>query len=807
MRHDLRLALRSLLRQRTFCAAALLTLGLGIGATTAMFAVVDGVLLRPLPYPQPDRLVQLSEVVPGGTAAVSGPIISNLTIHAWNPQRQAIGPIAHFAGGGTATVGDDIPRRLVRAGVGPLFFDVLGVHPVVGRFFREEDAANEAPAVVVLSAEFWREGFGADAAVVGKRLTIDDRPHEIIGVAPPGISIPNDEVRLWTTSRVLSPVAANGRDTRVELTRAIARLAPGHTTAQASAEGTALARSVIRPIAYDMLFGKGGPVEVNVRTLSDQLTLRVRSALLLLLFGVGLLLLITCANVANLFLSRGAARDREYAVRVALGAARTRLVRETLAETLVLSAVGGMVGTGLAALLVNALPAIAPADFPRLDSVALDWRALAFAIATTLASGLMTGLAPAAMSARTELVPSLRNGTGASMGPRSMRPQRVLLVSEAALAMMLLVGAALMGRSFVNLMETDAGYDVGNVLTARIYLPGASRGEAETAAFVGELLERVRAMPGVVSAGASNMAPFGRSTYVSAFEVSPPGREKVVARAQSYVVTPGYVEALKLRLRQGRLLQATDATESGPGAVLVNEEFVRLFLGGTDPLRIHFDGQNGLRAIVGVIANVLRGGLDQQPQAEIYVLAGRGNAIRREIYLLVRTIGDPAPYANEVRQLVSAVRSDAAVEGVEPLTTQLSASVAQPRFAAAVLLSLAGVALLLASIGLYGALSYWVARRQREIGIRSALGATTRDIVRSILREGVLLTGLGLGLGGALAAATTRLMRTLLVGVGTLDPLSFVAAGAALLAVAIVASALPAHRATRVDAVIALRTE
>ena len=702
-------------------------------------------------------------------------------------------------------MGDEIPRRLGRASVGPLFFDVIGVRPLVGRFFRDEDAAAEAAPVVVLSSEFWREAFGADAAVVGRRLTIDDRPHEVIGVAPSGIAIPNDDVRLWTTARVTRPVAPD--DTRVELTRAIARLAPGATTEQASAEGTILARSVTRPIAYDMLFGKGGPVEVNVRTLSDQLTLRVRSALLLLLSGVGLLLLITCANVANLFLSRGAARDREYAVRVALGAARGRLVREALAESIVLSMLGGMVGLALAVLLVSALPLFAPQDFPRLDSVAVEWRTLAFAFATALASALLTGLAPASMRARADLLPSLRNGVGASAGPRGMRPQRVLLVSEAALAMMLLVGAALMGRSFVNLLATDAGYDPANVLTARIYLPGAARGEADSGTFVNELLERVRALPGVVTAGASNMAPFGRSTYVSAFEVAPPGREKVTARAQSYVVTPGYVEALRLRLRQGRLLQPSDVTASGPRAVLVNDEFVRLFLGGTDPLRIQFNGQHGVSAIVGVVGNVLRGSLDQQPQAEMYVLEGRGNAIRREIYLLARTQGDPAPYAAEVRQLVAALRSNAAVEGIEPLTTQLSASVAQPRFAAAVLLSLAGVALLLASIGLYGVLSYWVARRQREIGIRSALGATTRDIVRSILGEGVILTGLGLGVGVALAAAATRLMRTLLVGVGTLDPLSFVLAGAALLIVAIAASAAPARRATRVDAVIALRAE
>ncbi len=326
--HDARLAARSLSRNKAFAAAAALTLALGIGATTAMFSIVDGVLLKPLPYPESERLVQLSEVVPGGTAAVPGPIISNLTIHAWDPQRRAIGPIAHF-GGGIVTVELDLPRRIMRGAVSPRFFDVLALRPLSGRFFQPDDVVPGAAPVAVLSEELAREAFGAPPEAIGRTLIIEERPHQIIGVAPSGVALPNTETRLWSPTRVAPTIADNGRDARVELTRAIARLAPEATPEQASFEGTSLARTVSRPVAAEMLFGKGGPVEVHVRTLAAQMTLRVRPSLLVALSGVAMLLLIACVNVANLVLSRGVARARELAVRVALGAPRGRLIRRS----------------------------------------------------------------------------------------------------------------------------------------------------------------------------------------------------------------------------------------------------------------------------------------------------------------------------------------------------------------------------------------------------------------------------------------------------------------------------------------------
>jgi putative ABC transport system permease protein len=788
----------------------LLTLALGIGANTAIFSIVYGVLLRPLPVPDPDRLVQLSEVVPGGMPALPGATwISNLTIYAWEPHRKTIGPIANFSTG-SSTVGGDVPVRVRRGFVGAQFFEVLGVHPVLGRFFVREDVEPKAPLVTVISDEMWRESFGADPGVVGRMLTIDELPHRIVGVAPPRIPFFGTNPRFWTPVVVARPQRPDG-SLRAEGTRAIARLVPGATPAHAAAEGTALARTVTRPISAEMLFGKGGPVEVQVRTVTDQLTLRVRPALLVLLVAVSLLLLTACANVANLFLSRGVSREREVSVRVALGASRGRLVRELLTESLVVSAIGGAAGVALAWMLLRTLPVAAPQDFPRLDDVQLDWRALAFAVAVSVLAGLVAGLIPAVRGARPDLLPALREGAGASSSRRTAFLRRALLVSEASLAVILLVGAALLGRSFVNLIRTDAGYNARNVLAARIYLPGASRGQAQSDAVVPALLDRVRAFPGVISAGAGNMAPLGASTYVAGFTLPVPGREAVTARALSYVITPGYAETLGLRLRRGRFFDARDEA-SGVQALIVNEEFVKTFMAGVEPVGFRFDGsvvtdKYATAEIIGVVGNVLKDSLDQRPQAEMYVVAAGGATIRREINLVLRTVGDPAPYAEHVRRITSELRRDAAIDRAEPLANQVADSVAQQRFAAAVLVAFATLALMLAAVGLYGVLSYTVARRQREIGVRSALGATRAGIVAMILREGMAVVLFGLAIGLLSAAALTRLMQTLLVGVEPLDVTSFAVAPAALACVALVACAVPARRAAATDPAIALRCE
>ena len=610
---------------------------------------------------------------------------------------------------------------------------------------------------------------------------------------------------------VAPPVAQSGGGVRVEGTRAIARFAPGATTERAAAEATALARTVARPMAAEMLFGKGGPVEVRVRTLSDQMTVRVRPALLVLLVAVGVLLLIACANVANLFLSRGVSRERDLAVRVALGAGRGRLIRQLLTESVVISVVGGALGVALAWTLVRVLPVAAPDNFPRLDSVELDWRALAVAFAIAVVAGLISGLVPALRGTRPNLLPALREGVGASSSRTTATIRRVLLGAEASLAVMLLIAAALLGRSFVRLVQTDAGYDASGVLTARIYLPGASRGQAQSDAFIAELLPRVRALPGVSAAGVSNMAPLGASTYMAAFTLPVPGRDPVTARALSYVVTPGYAEALRLRLRAGRLFEASDEA-SGVQALIVNEQFIKTFLQGVEPIGFRFNGSvvtsNYQSAeIVGVVADVLKDSFNQQPQAEVYVVASHGAAIRREINLVLRGAASPLAYAEPVRRIVAELRPDVAIDSVTPLADQVADSVAQPRFAATVLLAFAGIALLLAAVGLYGVLSYTVLRRQRDIGVRTALGATRTRIVAMIVREGMAVALCGLVIGVVAAAGLTGLMRSLLVGIEPLDTVSFAAAPAALVVVALAACALPALRAAGTDPALALRRD
>ncbi len=465
-----------------------------------------------------------------------------------------------------------------------------------------------------------------------------------------------------------------------------------------------------------------------------------------------------------------------------------------------------MLGVALAWGAMRALPALAPADFPRLDNVTLNWRSLLVAAAVSLVSAVLIGLIPALRAARRQLVTTLRDASGASRGRRSLAAHRTLLVVEASLAALLLIAATLMGRSFVNLLSTETGYDASNVLTARVYLPGASRGQADSTTFLADLLPRVRALPGVTAAGASNMAPFGRSTYVSAFEIPIPGREAVVARAIAYVVTPGYAESLKLRLRKGRFLAESDQAAIR-SAVVVNDEFVRTFLASAEPVGLRFEGQFGASEIVGVVANVLKDSLDQRPQAEIYVVATSAATIRRELYLTLRTEGRPLDAIAPLRRIVTELRADAAVDGVEPLSTQLATSVAQPRFAAAVVLSLSGLALLLAAIGLYGVLAYTVALRHREIGVRTALGATRGRILWMVVREGVLVAVLGVAAGAAGAIALRQLLGSVLVGITPLDPLSFGSAAAALLVVAVLASLIPATRAAATDAVVALRSE
>jgi putative ABC transport system permease protein len=693
---------------------------------------------------------------------------------------------------------------------------------------------------VLVSEIFWRHLLSASVAAVGQRMTIDGRPHTIVGVTRAEFAFPDRRARFWTPYSVRRVSTDPALRLRTSGLSAIARLAPGVTAAQVEAEGTAIARSVPVTESTQAIFGKGGPPIVRTMPLITFMTGEVRPALLVLMAAVACLLLIACANVGNLCLSRGVTRQRELAVRAAIGAGRGRLVRQLLTESVIVSAAGGLLGVGVAWMMIRVLPAFAPARYPRLDDVRLDARVLAFAGLAALVTLLVSGVIPAFRGARFGLAESLHGGDGAIAGgfrgARARRLRDALLVAEAAFAVMLLVAASLLARSFVRLMQVEPGYVTDGVLTARVLMPQGTTPE-RSAAFLETALAGARAIPGVVAAGAGNMMPMVDITAVATFTLpadgvaGPAGQagDPAAVRASTYQITPGYAEALGLRLREGRFLEARDGDAAATRALVVNDEFVRRYLRGrtrsnaansanaghaanvAKPSAVGYRFSAGLfldeapipTEIVGVVGNVLKDGHHQQPQPEIYFAQGsRGRRIGRAINLVIRTKDDAAlasALMPAVRQILRDTDRGASIERIAPLADQVSASVASPRFAAAVLGTFAMVALALASVGLYGVLSYSVSQRRREFGVRAALGASRPRLVMLVMREGLALTAIGITLGLAGAAALTRLMQTALFGITPLDPASFTLAASLLLAVALAACLIPSARAASVD--------
>src|SRR3954454_2599530 len=804
---DLRHALRLMVRAPGFTVAALLTLALAIGVNTAVFSVVYGVLLRPLPYATPDRIVILSEDHPGGQAIIREPRLSNVTFEAWRKSARTVDGLSAYSTQTFTIANGNEADRVDGGSLTPEAFATLGVSPALGRFFTSEEAVAGKNGVVVLSDRLWRSRFAADPHVVGRTLEIGGRTHEVIGVAPPSFYFPDRDALLWTPY-VLPPA-----DGSMRIMPAFARLTPGSTVQQAAAEGTAAARSVKRPMAADLLFGKGQPVEVRATVLAESVTRRVRPALLVLMAAVGLVLLIACANVTNLLLARGTARARELAVRAAVGAGAGRLARQMLTESTAMSVAGGALGVFLAWTLMKALPAWAPEGFPRLDDIRLDGRVLGFAIALSLFGGAIAGLLPALRASKAELSPGLRSGDNRSVGTGE-RARAVLLAFEAALSMMLLIGAALLVRSFITLANVDPGYDARNVLTARIYVTGSASTAERRRQLVDVLMARLRAMPQVVAAGAGNMAPLGESSFVSGFSFGTnQAGQPVVARALQYGVTAGDCEALKLRLEEGRTISTGDET-SPIQAVLVNDASARAYITDGRPVVgrrvIGLFGKDKTSEIVGVVGDVLKDGLDTTPQPEIYLTLNKTDpehSISREINVVIRTATDPNAFAPQLRSIVREIEPAAALGHVGALSSQVASSVSEPRFSTAVLAAFALLALGIAITGLYGVLSYNVSQRRREIGIRAALGATRRDLIALVVRQGMVVTAVGLAAGVLAAGLVARRLQPLLFGIAPLDLPSFIAMPAILLVVAALACVVPARRAAATDPSTTLRAE
>ena len=805
---DVRHALRGARRSPGFTATALLMIALGVGGTSAVFSVVYAVLLRPLPYPDPDRIVSVADVHPGSTSPFSGALFSNLSYTAWQPGARTIEALGAYGRRSVMLTGSADPERIAGTGVTPSLFRLLRVAPAAGRLFLEDDAVEGANPVIVLSHRFWRSRFGGDPSAVGRTVILDGQTHEIVGIAPQGFEFPGPApVDFYAVFRVMPP-----RPNSASTFQTLARLAPGVTPEQAATEATAAARSVERTIAAIALFGEGGPVEVRVERLLDDMTARVRPALLLLGAATAMVLLIACANLASLFLSRGESRSRELAMRAALGARRIRLVRQLLTESLTLALAGGAIGLFAGWALVRAVPALAPAGFPRLDDIRVDMSFIAIALAASVFVGVASGILPAVRESATALGHAARTGDARRVSRGGSRTRSALLACEAALAVMLLVGAVLLARSFTELVQVDAGYDADRVLVATIHFTGAAREPGRGPAALDRILQRVRAMPGIEAAGAGNMAPFSgvmaRVTLAGSSGWTGPDGQPITVRAVAPTVTPGYAEALRLRLRTGRFFHDDDGAQATT-PVIVNETFARLYVAGREPAvggRIERRIRDEAFEIVGIVGDFLPARLDATPEPEMFLPQPPDRGIG-QMTLVVRTTGDPSAFAPTLRSIVRDVESAAVLDGVGPLEARVAESVAQPRFAASVLAAFATLALLLAASGLYGVLSYVVSQRRRELGIRAALGGGRAHLMALVLRHGFAATAAGLLIGLAGAAATTRLMDALLFSVSPLDAASFATAPAVLAVVALAACLVPALRASAVDPSELLRTE
>lgn len=817
---DARYALRTLRSNPGFAAVAVLTLALGVGANTAFFSVIDGVLLRPLPFREAERLVVVWETDRhSGTTREPAAWPDYLDFARRSTTVRDMAVLLGMEVNLTPATGE--PARLSAVASSAGYFGLVGVRPLLGRGFTPEEDRPGGARTVVLGEAFWRARFRGDPGVIGRTIRLDDKAYTVVGVVPAGADVGVDQIHEQAAYHapytgagdvdVWVPLQAGEadypRDTHPFFI--VGRLAPGAGVEAAQAELGRIGAEVER--TYPSNDGRGVHVEALERVVFGP----VRPALLVLWGAVALVLLVACVNVANLLLARGAARAREVAVRTAVGAGLDRLGRQFLVESVVLALLGGLAGIALAWALLRALLVLAPADVPRLGEVGLDGRVLAMTLAVSLAVGIAFGLVPLAQARWVDVARTLRSegGRGATGGRARRRVRQALVVAELALSVALVVGAGLLIRSFWTVLRSDPGFRAEGVLKAQFELPQSRYPQdfkvwpawKEVHALHATVLERARALPGVRSAALAAVHPldagFTNSWSVVGREAESGDWPEISVRQ----VTPGYFPTLGIRLLRGRLLEESDDA-AAPGVGVINETAAKRFFAGRDPLGqvIQIWGRVRWR-IVGVIADERIHGVTEAAPPALYLPFAQAPGASG--VLLVRTAGDPARLANPLRRAIWAVDPGLAVYGVEPLQATLVASVAQRRFTMLVLGAFAAVALLLALVGVHGVLSYTVSQRGAEMGIRMALGATRRDVVALVLRGGIGLALLGTALGIVAALAGTRLLASLLYGVGTLDPLTFLAVPAAVLAAAALASWLPARRATKADPVVALRAE
>jgi putative ABC transport system permease protein len=795
---DLRYACRSLVRQPTFAAVAILTLVLGIGLNTAIFSVIKAVLLNQLPYQDPSRLVVLSEQSPEGRADLVAP----LTYQDWKQQAHTMSDMAAFRQLRYAFAGSGVPLDVPSVRATPNLFSVLRANAILGRTFTSDEGQTGSDRVALISRAFWERHFGGSPSVIGRSIQLDAIPYTVVGVMAAEFDFPpSADVDIWTPLS-FDPNDMHGRSRKGRSLNVVARLADGSSTAQAQQEMNIVAGRLAATYA-DSNTGWGA----RVIAAQEQLVTTVRPALLLISAAVGFLLLIVCANVANLILARLSSRRTEIAVRAALGAGRMQIVRQVLAESFVLSGIGGALGLFVAWAGVRFVRALPEGSLPRMQQVQLDGGVLLFAIAASVFVALVFGLVPALQASRSALQDTTKAFSGTTS--RSHALLGALVVVEVALSLMLLVGAGLMTRSFAQLMQVSPGFEPRNLLAVQIYLPQAKyKTPIDRTRFYKDAIHRVAALPGVESAAAVSalpMYPVGIDfalPFTIEGKAAPTNGEE--PRADIRMATPGYFQTMKMALVKGRFIDERDLPGL-PGAMVINETMARRYFGGEDPIGRVVRNPHGKAEVVGIVGDVKHYGLDSEPRAELFMPAYQQPL--NGMALIVRTAADPKPFVDTIRREVLAIDAEQPIFDASTMVDVVSRSVFLPRISMVLLGAFAISALLLAVVGIYGVVSYTVSQRTRELGVRMALGAGAADTLRLVLRRSMWLVGAGTVAGLVASIGLTRVMSGLLYQVSPLDPVVFLGVSSVLAAAGLLASLIPARRATRVDPIVALRNE
>ena len=799
---DIRFGIRMLARKPGFTIVAVLTLALGIGANTAMFTVINGVLLRPLEFPHPDRIVSLSERSASGAMRNVG----YLTVMDWRARSQSLEHVAAYRFWMPSIFSEGVPERVTGLRVTRDFFHVLGVAPVLGRDFLPEEDERANRRVAILSHGLWQRRFGGDASVLNSSVILSDREYVVVGILPPDYqpvvsTLSSGAAEIWSPLGYDEAYSDSCRSCRH--LRAIGRMADGVSFEQTNAEIETMTAQMAGEYPDDYS-GKGA---YAVRLL-DRVVGSARPALFMLLGAVGFLLLIACANVANLLLVRGSQREKEIAIRAALGAGRKKLIALLMTESALLALAGSAVGVLLALWGVDALLLFGSEFLPRPEGIQVNGAVLVFTVGSALAASILFGVVPALGATRPALSQTLKSGGRSDRSAGNRRLRGFLVVAETALALVLLVGGALLLHSFYRLTQVNPGFESQNLLTMFIQVSGAQfPDDAEGLAYNQDLARRIEALPGVESAGWSSNLPMSGNfdMYGMSVEERPDLVSPNVPYVERYSASGGYLSTMKIPLQQGRWFNSTDRAGTLP-VVLVNEALARQFWPGESALGKRIDmGGKIWRTIVGVVGDVRHRGLSQEPTLQAYI--PQSQRITYYNHWVIRTQSDPAAMAFAIRDEVWAANPRQTVEDLATMPQLASATIARQKFTMLLLGLFASVALMLAAIGLYGVVSYSVNQRRGEMGIRIALGASKADMLRLVLRQGMGLSAVGVILGALVSFFAVRLLSGFLYGVTATDPFTFTGASALLMTVTLVASYIPARRAARVDPMVALRYE